>query len=84
MAALRGPHFVGAKLRSALWTWKQRKEIGNWRRRVQRYKVVGDLALLAKMRWTYPVAQMLTVGSRNSAPGREPGTDHVAGSHPQD
>ncbi|MEX0700181.1 MAG: glycosyltransferase family 2 protein [Acidimicrobiia bacterium] len=72
MCVLRGPRFVAAKWNAARWVLAHRPEVAAWRTRVDRIRVVGDLALIRAMRWTYPLGQLFTLGGERGVSMRQP------------
>lgn len=72
LCVLRGPRFVAAKWNASRWVLAHASEVAAWRARVDQIRVVGDLALIRAMRWTYPIEQFFTLGGERGVSFRQP------------
>ena len=70
-ALIRGPSFLAAKGRSYGGLWRNRQQIRLRRNQARRLRMRSDPAVLASMKLSYPIRQLLTL-ARESAPPRKP------------
>jgi GT2 family glycosyltransferase len=68
----RGPAFMRAKLASYVWIWRNRSRIGQWRQRVFSRPVYDADNLHRHTSWTYPMSQILIVGTERGRSLRVP------------
>jgi hypothetical protein len=68
--ALRGPSFLKAKWASYRWVHDQWHEIKERRRLVESLRVASDWTVLRKLRWAYPLGQLMTVGGERGPSAR--------------
>lgn len=68
--ALRGPSFIKAKWASYRWVCDQWHEIHERRRLVESLRVASDFTVLRKLRWAYPLGQLMTVGGERGPSAR--------------
>ena len=68
----RGPKFITAKLRSYQWVWRNRRAITSWRRRVFAREIYDAHRLRRNTSWTYPMSQILIVGTERGRSLRVP------------
>jgi GT2 family glycosyltransferase len=68
----RGRGFIRAKLATYTWLWQNRSRIADWRRRVMTRPARRPANLRHHTSWTYPLSQILIVGTERGRSLRVP------------
>ncbi|HYJ85603.1 MAG TPA: glycosyltransferase family 2 protein [Pyrinomonadaceae bacterium] len=69
---LRGWSFLQAKAASYRWVCRHRRQIAERRRLAESLRVLSDWQFLRRLRWAYPLDQLVTLGRERGDSKRQP------------